>query len=127
MTIRPRLALAFLAAAFSPLAFAHASLVDSFPAKGQTVTGSPAEIRLTFNEHVEPRYCRIKLVSDDGKYFDADRPAADKSNPNAIVAAVPVLKPGTYSALDGRRRRWPQDARRLQVHGREVTTRGKHG
>jgi methionine-rich copper-binding protein CopC len=98
MTTRPRLALAFLAAAFSPLAFAHASLVDSFPAKGQTLAGSPAEIHLTFNEHVEPRYCRIKLVSDDGKYFDADRPAADKSNPNAIVAAIPVLKPGTYSA-----------------------------
>ena len=98
MTIRPRLALAFLAATFSPLAFAHASLVASFPAKDQTLTGSPTEIHLTFNEHVEPRYCRIKLVSDDGKYFDADRPRADKTNPNAIVAAVPVLKAGTYSA-----------------------------
>jgi methionine-rich copper-binding protein CopC len=93
-----RIALATLAATLSPLAFAHASLVDSFPAKGQTVTGSPTEIHLTFNEHVEARYCRIKLVSNAGKNFDADRPAADKTNPNAIVAAVPVLKPGTYSA-----------------------------
>ncbi|MEO5686050.1 MAG: copper resistance CopC family protein [Burkholderiaceae bacterium] len=93
-----RLALATLAAALSPLAFAHATLVDSFPAKGQTLTGSPAEIHLTFNEHVEPRYCRIKLVSDSGKNFDADRPAADKTKPNAIVAAIPVLKPGRYSA-----------------------------
>lgn len=93
-----RIALATLAATLSPLAFAHASLVDSFPAKGQTVTGSPTEIHLTFNEHVEARYCRIKLVSNVGKNFDADRPAADKTNPNAIVAAVPVLKPGTYSA-----------------------------
>jgi methionine-rich copper-binding protein CopC len=93
-----RIALATLAAALSPLAFAHASLVDSFPAKGQTVTGSPSEIHLTFNEHVEARWCRIKLVSNAGKNFDADRPAADKANPNAIIAAVPVLKPGTYSA-----------------------------
>ena len=93
-----RIALATLAVTLSPLALAHASLVDSFPAKGQMLTGSPAEIHLTFNEHVEPRYCRIKLVSGAGKNFDADRPAADKANPNAIVAAIPVLKPGTYSA-----------------------------
>lgn len=98
MNISTRIALATLAGAFSPLAFAHASLVDSFPARGQTLAGSPAEIHLTFNEHVEARYCRIKLVSNAGKNFDADRPAADKANPNTIVAAVPVLRPGTYSA-----------------------------
>ena len=69
-----RLALATLATALSPLAFAHASMVDSFPAKDQVLTASPAEIHITFNEHVEARYCRIKLVSGSGKNFDADRP-----------------------------------------------------
>jgi methionine-rich copper-binding protein CopC len=62
------------------------------------MTGSPAEIHLTFNEHVEARYCRIKLVSDTKKNFDADRPTADKANANTIIASVPVLKPGVYSA-----------------------------
>ena len=94
-----RVALATLAAALSPLAFAHASLVGSFPAKDQVMTGSPAEIHLAFNEHVEARYCRIKLRSDAGKNFDADRPTADKANPNGIIAAVPVLKPGVYRAV----------------------------
>ena len=98
MNYTTRIALATLAAALGPPALAHASLVDSFPAKGQTLTGSPAEIHLRFNEQVEPRYCRIKVVSDTGKNFDADRPAADKTRPNAIVAAIPVLKPGVYSA-----------------------------
>ena len=98
MNIPLRIALAAVAVALSPLASAHASLVGSFPAKGETVTGSPSEIHLTFNEHVEARYCRVKLVSDAGKNFDADRPSADTANPNAIIAAVPVLKPGTYSA-----------------------------
>ena len=98
MTLSSRIAFATIAIALSPLACAHASLVDSFPAKGAVVTGSPSEIHLTFNEHVEARYCRVKLVSDGGKSFDADRPAADKANPNAIIAAVPVLKPGHYSA-----------------------------
>jgi len=98
MKISSRLALAAFAGALSPLADAHASLVASFPAKGSVLTGSPTEIHITFNEHVEARFCRIKLVSDKGKNFDADRPAADKTDPNAIVAAVPVLKPGIYSA-----------------------------
>ena len=93
-----RVALATLATALSPLAFAHATLVSSFPAKGQVMTGSPTEIHLTFNEHVEARYCRIKLVSDAKKNFDADRPIADKASANSIIAAVPVLKPGVYSA-----------------------------
>ena len=93
-----RFALATLAATLSPLALAHASLVESFPAKGQTLTGPPAEIHLTFNEQVEPKLCRVKLVSDGGKNFDADRPVPDKARANTIVAAVPVLKPGTYSA-----------------------------
>jgi methionine-rich copper-binding protein CopC len=93
-----RIALATLAATLSPMVFAHAAMVDSFPAKGQVLTASPAEIHITFNEHVEPRLCRVKLVSDAGKNFDADRPSPDKARANTIVAAVPVLKPGTYSA-----------------------------
>ena len=98
MKTSSRLALAVLASALSPLAFAHATLVASFPAKGAVLTGSPADIHLTFNERVEARYCRIKLVSDAGKNFDADRPAPAKANPNEIVASVPVLRPGTYRA-----------------------------
>jgi methionine-rich copper-binding protein CopC len=94
-----RIALASLAATLSPLVFAHATMVDSFPAKGQVLTASPAEIHITFNEHVEARYCRIKLRSDAGKNFDADRPVADKTRANAIIAAVPVLRPGIYRAV----------------------------
>ena len=51
-----RLALAGFAAVLSPLAFAHAQLVASSPSKGQVLDAPPIEIRLTFNERVEPRY-----------------------------------------------------------------------
>ena len=94
-----RIALATLAATLSPLVSAHTAMVDSFPAKGQVLTAPPAEIHIAFNEHVDARHCRIKLRSDAGKNFDADRPAADRTRPNAIVAAVPVLRPGTYRAV----------------------------
>lgn len=94
-----RIVLAILAATLGPPAFARPVLVDSFPAKGQVLAGSPTQIRLAFSEHVQARRCRIKLRSDAGKNFDADRPAADKTRPDAIVAAVPVLRPGTYRAV----------------------------
>jgi len=98
MKISPRLALSVLALAFSPFACAHASLVASSPAKGQVLDAPPIELRLAFNEHVDARYCRVKLVSADGKNVDADRPHADKADPNAIVASVPVLRKGTWRA-----------------------------
>jgi methionine-rich copper-binding protein CopC len=93
-----RLALAALAAATSPFAFAHASLVASSPARNQLLDAPPIEIRLTFDEHVEPRHCSIKLVSAAGKRFDADRPHADKADPRSIAASVPVLRSGSYRA-----------------------------
>ena len=98
MKTTQRLALATLAVLASPLAFAHATLVSSSPAKAQVLDAPPIEIRLTFNEHVDARLCRIKLVSTDGRNIDADRPHADKADPNALVASVPVLRAGTYSA-----------------------------
>jgi methionine-rich copper-binding protein CopC len=94
-----RLALAGAAAALSPLAFAHAQLVASSPAKGQVLDAPPIEIRLTFSEHVEPRTARLKLVSADKKYFDADRAHADKADPNSVAMSVPVLHSGSYRAV----------------------------
>ena len=93
-----RLALAVATAALGVDASAHASLIDSFPASGAVIPGPPAMIHLTFSERVQARSCRIKLVNAAGKNFDADRAAADKGNPNLLVASVPVLKPGVYNA-----------------------------
>ena len=94
-----RLALAALAAAASPFAFGHAQLVASSPAKDQVLAAPPIEIKLTFNEHVDPRFARVKLVSADKKYFDADRAHADKTDPNSVEMSVPVLKSGSYRAV----------------------------
>jgi len=106
-----RATLAAVLTALVPMAAAHAALVASFPARDAVLVGSPTEIHLTFSQPVMARGCRIKLVSDAGKKFDADRPSAARTTANTIVAAVPVLRPGVYSARwtavgrDGRKTR----------------------
>jgi methionine-rich copper-binding protein CopC len=92
------LALAAAVLAASPFASAHARLAASLPAAGQVLDAPPTEIHLTFDEHVEPRYSAIKLVSDQGKNFDCDRPHADPADPMSLVASVPVLRSGVYRA-----------------------------
>jgi methionine-rich copper-binding protein CopC len=94
-----RLALAAAACAASPLAFAHALLVASSPSNGQVLDAPPIQIKLTFSEHVEARFARVKLVSSDKKYFDADRAQPDKADPNSVEMSVPVLRSGTYRAV----------------------------
>jgi methionine-rich copper-binding protein CopC len=98
MKTTTRLALCALALAAAPLAFAKTTLVASSPAKDQALEAPPIELRLTFSERVEPRTCRIKLVSGDGRNVDADRPHADRSDPNSLVASVPVLRKGSWRA-----------------------------
>lgn len=93
-----RLAIAGALVASSALASAHALLVSSAPTKGQVLEAPPTEIRLTFSEHVEARYTRVKLVDSAGKVLDADRAQPDKNDPNTVALAVPVLKSGNWRA-----------------------------
>jgi methionine-rich copper-binding protein CopC len=98
MTPSIRVALAALALAASPFASAKPQLVAVSPAQGQQLDAPPIEIRLTFSERVDARRASIKLVSAEGKRFDADRPHADKADPLTIAASVPVLRRGAWRA-----------------------------
>ena len=46
-------------------AFAHAQLEKATPPVGGTVA-TPSEIRLTFSEGVEPRFCKVSLTGPGG-------------------------------------------------------------
>ena len=71
------------------------------------------KVAMTHGAEAQLGECRIKLVSGDGKYFDADRPAADKTRPNAIVAAVPraVSRPARARAASLTAGASPQETR----------------
>jgi methionine-rich copper-binding protein CopC len=75
-------------------AAAHSLLLESSPAAGATVDASPRELALRFNNRIEKRLSRIRLVDERGEGQDlavATDGAADR-----LTAPVPSVKPGRY-------------------------------
>jgi methionine-rich copper-binding protein CopC len=94
--VTPALALlagALLLALPGPAA-AHSLLLESSPAAGAVTKGSPAVITLVFNNRVEKRLCRLRLIDSQGRArplaISADGPA------DRLEARAPALSPGPW-------------------------------
>ena len=78
-------------------ALAHAQLRSAQPAVGGTVHERVQEIRLSYSESVEPRFCQVAVSGPDGKPVEAAKPAVDPGNPKILVLHLDrSLTPGTY-------------------------------
>jgi methionine-rich copper-binding protein CopC len=85
-----------LCSATVQVAQAHAHLSQSVPAASSKVA-SPSEIRLVFNEAVEPHFCKITVTTQAGEPVPADKVSADPSDKAVLILKLSqVLKPGTY-------------------------------
>jgi copper resistance protein C len=75
-------------------AFAHAVLVKSSPAQGETVKAGHVDITLTYNSRIDALHSSLHLVGADGKAqtLAVDAPAA----PNLLVAKADGLSAGAY-------------------------------
>jgi methionine-rich copper-binding protein CopC len=79
--------------AVSPAA-AHSLLLESTPAANSVVALAPPALRLRFNNRIEKRLCRVRLVDERGGTHDlvlAEDGAADW-----LMASVPAVTPGRY-------------------------------
>jgi methionine-rich copper-binding protein CopC len=76
-------------------ASAHSLLLASAPAANATVTTTPDRIALRFNNRIEKRLCRVRLVDEAGGARVLDVRAGD-GGADELVAAVPSLGPGRY-------------------------------
>lgn len=85
-----------IAGAAAPSAFAHAKLQMSQPAASSELAGSPKEIRLQFNERLEPAFSKIELVDAKDGVLPLTKTGFDKTDPKALFATPPPLKPGQY-------------------------------
>jgi len=78
-------------------AFAHAMLVKAVPAVGGKVASSPAEIRISFSEAIEPRFSGIEVKANNGAPVEMGPAAIDPNDRATLVVPVKAkLQPGTY-------------------------------
>jgi hypothetical protein len=84
-----------LASSVTAPAFAHAKLQSSDPQAGSTLASAPRQIRLKFNEALEPAFSKIELTGphDSGIPVAA---AVDRSDATVMTAALPPLSAGAY-------------------------------
>ena len=85
-----------LAVTATPLAQAHAKIESSQPKANSELASAPTEIRLQFNEVLEPAFSKIELVGANESRVALPKIAVDKVNPKVMFAAVPALKAGQY-------------------------------
>ncbi len=83
-----------LALACAGAAFAHSLLLESSPASGATVS-APSGLTVRFNNRVEKRLSRLRLLNERGERLPLVAPAAD-GPADRLTTPLPRLGPGLY-------------------------------
>lgn len=95
------------AGAAASVAQAHAKIESSQPKADSELQSAPKEIRLRFNEALEPAFSKIELFDANNVQVGLPKPELDKTSHKVLFAALPALQPGQYRvrwstmALDG--------------------------
>ena len=79
----------------APLAWSHAKPQQQSPAPESTVA-SPAEIRLVFNENIEPAFSMHSVANAKGESVTAAKAAVDDATHRTLTLPLPALTPGMY-------------------------------
>ena len=88
---------ALLAFAWSAAALAHAELVQSDPAEGATIS-TPYTLRATFDEPIDPNPERSFISIENPAGTEVARGTVSADDETMMVAQLPELPPGTYTA-----------------------------
>jgi methionine-rich copper-binding protein CopC len=92
------LALALVICALTAsVAIGHAVLQRAEPRVDSTLTRSPDEVKLYFNERLEAAYSSLRVLNDQGVRVDRRDSRVDRSSPALLRATLPPLPPGTYT------------------------------
>jgi copper transport protein len=85
-----------LALALPQAAWAHAALLRTDPQASGTLPSSPAQVSLTFDEAVAPKFAVISVTNSRGEQQATAAPAALPSDPDTISVPVRHLPEGWY-------------------------------
>jgi methionine-rich copper-binding protein CopC len=82
---------------FGSAAYAHPELQSAEPAAGATMTTSPKQIRITFNESVIPQFSGVEVKDQTGKVVSTGKSATDPANKKLLVVLLKEQLPaGDY-------------------------------
>jgi len=77
---------------------AHSRLKTSIPAAGATVATGPGEVRLQFDETVEPRFSKISIEAKGGKAVTSEPATSDPSDKTTLIVKFRRAAAGRQAA-----------------------------
>lgn len=75
-------------------ALAHARLVETYPADGETLAEPPEQVQLRFNEPVEAEFDPIEVYDQEGDRVDEDDARVSPDDRRLLVADLGELSEG---------------------------------
>jgi len=76
--------------------FAHSTLINAVPAESSSLSASPPQIILTFNERLEKELYAIKVMDTNDKSVTANK-AVMSLDQTKVMLSLPALPKGTYT------------------------------
>jgi copper resistance protein C len=77
-------------------AWGHAFLDRAEPRVGSTVKSPPSQVRVWFNQDLEPAFSTLEVVNERGDRVDQGPAKTDAANPVLLQVPLKPLGPGTY-------------------------------
>ena len=77
--------------------FANASLVKAEPARRAVLSTAPVQVRLWFNEEIEPAYASLSVLAEDKKPVTDNKVMVHPEDPKSIVLELPEMQSGRYT------------------------------
>ncbi len=79
------------------LAWAHAYLIKSSPARRADLSRPPTAVQLWFNERLEPAFSKLSVVDRNGRQVDLGDVRVGPDDLKRLSVGVRSLAPGTYT------------------------------
>ena len=76
---------------------AHAMLVKAEPEKRASLTAAPSQVRLWFNEEIEPAFATLSVLDVNKTAVTGDKAVVDSGDPKSIILKLPEIQPGRYT------------------------------
>ena len=76
---------------------AHATLVKSDPPRRASLSSSPKQIQLWFNEKIEGSYASVTVLDSKKKSITENNPEVVLDDPKSVILNIPQMEPGRYT------------------------------